>query len=107
MINDFKVVVVMPAYNAALTLEQTYRELPFDIAIMVNPDYQYTPKLISAMAGLIAGDFGIGEISCPTRYTAEASSIGGWSVVRYGLGVLRESVRFRLTKMGLISSVYR
>jgi glycosyltransferase involved in cell wall biosynthesis len=245
MIKDFKVIVVMPAYNAALTLEQTYRELPFDIVdevilvddassdetvavatklgiehvivhdqnlgyggnqktcyrqalalgadivIMVHPDYQYTPKLIPAMAGLIAsglfdcvlgsrilgvgalkggmpmhkyvanrgltliqnflvgyklseyhtgyrafsrqllqslpleansndfifdnqmlleviaGDFGIGEISCPTRYTAEASSIGGWSVVRYGLGVLRESVRFRLTKMGLISSVYR
>jgi glycosyltransferase involved in cell wall biosynthesis len=244
MIKDLKVIVVMPAYNAALTLEQTYRELPFDIVdevilvddassdetatlatklgiehvivhdqnlgyggnqktcyrqalalggdivIMVHPDYQYTPKLIPAMAGLIAsglfdcvlgsrilgvgalkggmpmhkyvanrgltliqnflvghklseyhtgyrafsrqllqslpleansndfifdnqmlleviaGDFGIGEISCPTRYTAEASSIGGWSVVRYGLGVLWESVRFRLTKMGLISSAY-
>jgi len=31
MINDKKVVVVMPAYNASLTLEQTYRELPFDV----------------------------------------------------------------------------
>jgi glycosyltransferase involved in cell wall biosynthesis len=245
MINGHKLIVVMPAYNAALTLEQTYRELPLDIVdevilvddastdqtvevaaklgikhvivhdknlgyggnqktcyrhalelggdivIMVHPDYQYTPKLIPAMAGLIAsglfdcvlgsrilgvgalkggmplhkyvanrgltfvqnflvghklseyhtgyrafsrqvlqslplesnsndfifdnqmlleviaGDFAIGEISCPTRYTAEASSIGGWSVIRYGLGVLRESVRYRLAKMGVINSVYR
>jgi len=31
MINGKKLVVVLPAYNAALTLEQTYREIPFDI----------------------------------------------------------------------------
>ena len=31
MINNKKVVVVLPAYNAELTLEQTYREIPFDI----------------------------------------------------------------------------
>lgn len=31
MIHGKKVVVVLPAYNAALTLEQTYREIPFDI----------------------------------------------------------------------------
>jgi glycosyltransferase involved in cell wall biosynthesis len=31
MINQKKVIVVMPAYNAAPTLEKTYRELPFDI----------------------------------------------------------------------------
>src|SRR5690606_8479703 len=31
MINGKKVVVVLPAYNAALTLEQTYKEIPFDI----------------------------------------------------------------------------
>ncbi len=31
MINDKKVVVVLPAYNAAATLEQTYREIPFDV----------------------------------------------------------------------------
>jgi len=109
MIRGKKVVVVMPAYNAALTLQQTYREvmdqeivdrvilvddgsrdstvsiaetLPgvrvhvhpknrgyggnqktcyrlaleegADIVIMVHPDYQYTPLLLPAMAGLIA-----------------------------------------------------
>jgi len=31
MYNDKKVIVVLPAYNAALTLEQTYREIPLDI----------------------------------------------------------------------------
>ena len=104
-----KVVVVMPAYNAALTLERTWREViahdivdlvivvddasrdatsevasrlervvththpanrgyganqktcyrlaldhGADIVVMVHPDYQYTPKLIPAMAGMVA-----------------------------------------------------
>jgi len=102
-----KVAVVMPAYNAARTLEQTYREIPLDlvdevvvtddasgdetvevarriglrtlvhatnrgyganqktcytealrlgadIVIMLHPDYQYTPKLLPAMIGLVA-----------------------------------------------------
>ncbi len=31
MINQQKIVVVLPAYNAALTLEKTYNEIPFDI----------------------------------------------------------------------------
>jgi len=31
MINDKKIIVVMPAYNAEQTLEQTYGEIPFDI----------------------------------------------------------------------------
>jgi glycosyltransferase involved in cell wall biosynthesis len=244
MIRNQKVVVVMPAYNAALTLAQTYNELPLDIVdevilvddasaddtvaqarllgiqhiiehdknlgyggnqktcyskalaigadivIMVHPDYQYTPKLIPAMAaliaeglydcvlgsrilgigalkggmpmhkyianrlltffqnllvghklseyhtgyrafsrellervpleansndfifdnqmllGIIAKGFAIGEVSCPTKYIAEASSIGGWPVIRYGAGVLLESLRYRLSKMGLVRSVY-
>ena len=31
MINEKKVIVVLPAYNAAQTLEQTYKEIPFDV----------------------------------------------------------------------------
>lgn len=108
MIKGHKVIVVMPAYNASKTLEQTYREVPrdvvdavllvddasrdntdalarelgidhvivhernrgyggnqktcyraalelgADIVIMLHPDYQYTPKLITAMASIIA-----------------------------------------------------
>lgn len=241
MIKGRKVIVVMPAYNAAKTLRQTYEEavaqevvdafvvvddasddqtlevartLPgtqvhlheinsgyganqktcyrlaleagADIVIMVHPDYQYTPKLIPAMASLIANglydcvlgsrilggyalkggmpwwryvanraltlfenmmtgaklseyhtgyrafsrrllekidfeqnsndfvfdnqmlaqvlwlDFLIGEVSCPTRYFEEASSIGFGRSVRYGLGVLVVSLQYRLARMGLL-----
>jgi hypothetical protein len=45
--------------------------------------------------------FRIGEISCPTRYFAEASSIGFRRSVRYGLGVLATTVGFALHRMGL------
>ena len=31
MVNGKKIIVVLPAYNAALTLEATYNEIPFDI----------------------------------------------------------------------------
>jgi glycosyltransferase involved in cell wall biosynthesis len=243
MFNGKKVVVVMPAYNAAQTLHKTYDEamslgivdlvvvvddasqdettavaktLPHtlvhthpanrgyggnqktcyrlaveqgaDIVIMVHPDYQYTPKLIPAMAGLIASDlyqcvigsrilggqalaggmplwryisnrfltmfgnllmgaklseyhsgyrafsrtlleqlpletnsddfvfdnqmlaetlwFGhiIGEISCPTRYSPDASSINFKRSIRYGFGCLATAVAFRLARWRLIST---
>jgi len=109
MLNGKRIFVVLPAYNAERTLEQTYREIPLDIVdevllvddgsadrtvslgsklgiktilhdlnygygrnqktcyqealrrnadivVMVHPDYQYTPKLITAMASMIAFD---------------------------------------------------
>ena len=46
--------------------------------------------------------FRIGEVSCPTRYFPEASSIDFRSSVRYGLGVLWVSVMYRLVRMGLV-----
>ena len=47
--------------------------------------------------------FRIGEISCPTRYIAgESSSIGIHQSIRYGLGVMKTSLKFRLQKMELI-----
>ena len=228
----------MPAYNAAATLERTYREIPQDLVdeillvddasqdhtvsvaerlgvltfihpanrgyggnqktcyrealklkadvfIMLHPDYQYTPKLIPAMASMVVSEeydlvlgsrilggmalkggmplykyianrfltsvenmmtlaklseyhtgyrafsrrvletlpleensddfvfdnqfivqtlyfgFGIGEISCPTRYFPEASTINFSRSIRYGLGVLWTGVQFRLQKWGL------
>jgi glycosyltransferase involved in cell wall biosynthesis len=45
--------------------------------------------------------FRIGEVSCPTRYLPESSSINFVRSCRYGLGVLGTGVRFRLAKMGL------
>ena len=48
--------------------------------------------------------FRIGEISCPTKYFPEASSINFRRSVVYGLGVLRTSLQFRLHRLGLIRS---
>ncbi|MGH9339077.1 MAG: glycosyltransferase family 2 protein [Acidobacteriota bacterium] len=45
--------------------------------------------------------FRIGEISCPTKYFPEASSINFQAGARYGLGVLQTAVKFRLQKLGL------
>ena len=46
----------------------------------------------------------IGELSCPTKYFEEASSINFRRSVVYGLGVLRTAFQFRLCKLGLASS---
>jgi glycosyltransferase involved in cell wall biosynthesis len=159
-----------------------------DIIIMVHPDYQYTPKLIPAMASLIGNElyccvlgsrvlggyalrggmplwryianrfltlagniltgaklsefhtgyrafsrplleqlpldansddfvfdnqmltqvlwFGhtIAEVSCPTRYFTEGSSINFWRSVKYGVGCLGTALLFRLARMKLIKS---
>ena len=47
----------------------------------------------------------IGEVSCPTKYFAEASSINFARSVRYGLGCLATAIQFRLAKMNLMQSV--
>jgi glycosyltransferase involved in cell wall biosynthesis len=49
-------------------------------------------------------NFRIGEISCPTKYFEEASSINFKRSVTYGLGVLRTALEFRLQRAGLIAS---
>ena len=170
------------------TCYRTALGLGADIVIMVHPDYQYTPKLIPAMASMIAyGEFDavlgsrilgtgalrggmplykyisnrfltlfenlllghklseyhtgyrafsreilerlpleqnsndfvfdnqmlaqiicfgyrIGELTCPTRYFTDASSINFRRSVKYGLGVLTTSVQFRLHKWRMRSS---
>lgn len=239
MYKNQKVIVVLPAYNAARTLQQTYAEIPMDmvdmvilcddastddtiqvarnlgikeiishdqnkgyggnqkslytkamdlggdIIIMLHPDYQYTPKLIPSMVNIIGEDlypvvlgsrilgkgaltggmplykyianrfltavqnilvgaklseyhtgyrafhrrvlekikfhensddfvfdnemlsqiiyegFEIGEVTCPTKYFEEASSINLSRSITYGLGVLRVSIVHRLCKWGI------
>jgi glycosyltransferase involved in cell wall biosynthesis len=239
MYKNKKVIVVMPAYKAALTIEKTYNEIPFDlvdevvlvddyspdntaevakklgikhiiihdknkgyggnqkscynkalalggdIVIMLHPDYQYTPLLLTAMISIIGNDlypvvfgsrilgkgalkggmpmykyianrcltlfqnimlnqklseyhtgyrafskevlykvnyelcdddfvfdnemiaqifsagFEIGEVTCPTKYFDEASSINFMRSSKYGLGVLRVSILYRLHAWGL------
>src|SRR5208337_1256254 len=46
--------------------------------------------------------FRIGEVSCPTKYFDEASSINFRRSVKYGLGVLLTSLQFTLSKLGLL-----
>lgn len=241
MIHNKKVIVIMPAYNAAKTLRKTYEEIPkeyvddvilvddastddtlklardlniktivhrenkgygsnqktcyrkalelgADIVVMLHPDYQYTPSLITAMTSMIASGpydavlgsrilsggaleggmplykyisnrlltffqnimlgsklsefhtgyrafsreileslplnensddfvfdnqmlaqiiffgFSIGEVSCPTKYFEDASSINFRRSVAYGLGVVRVSVEYRLHKWGLMKA---
>ena len=53
---------------------------------------------------IVANNFQIGELSCPTRYFPEASSISFRRSVTYGLGVLRTSASYRLWRWGLSSS---
>ncbi len=63
-----------------------------------SDDFVFDNQMI-AQAALFG--FRIGEISCPTRYFPEASSINFSRSVVYGLGVLRTSVRYRLHRSGL------
>jgi glycosyltransferase involved in cell wall biosynthesis len=243
MYQDQKIIVVMPAYNAAQTLRKTYDEVMAqkivdlvilvddgssdetvaiartltntivhehtqnkgyggnqkscyrlaleaggDIIVMVHPDYQYTPKLIPAMASMIGNGlyhcvlgsrilggyalkggmpiwkyianrglslvenvllgaklseyhtgyrafsrqllenlpieinsddfvfdnqmlaqilwygYTIAEVSCPTKYFAEASSINFFRSVKYGFGCLQTAIVYRLAQFGLIKS---
>ncbi|ABG57414.1 glycosyltransferase family 2 protein [Cytophaga hutchinsonii] len=239
MIDNKKIVVVMPAYNAAKTVEQTFKEIPFnivdevilvddhskdetfevakklgihtvirhdnnkgyggnqktcydaalkngaDIVVMLHPDYQYTPLLLEAMIYPIArglfpvmlgsrilgkgalrggmpmykyisnrfltffqnvmmgqklaeyhtgyrafskeilerlplhknsddfvfdnemlgqiayAGYEMGEVTCPTKYFDDASSINFKRSVQYGLGVLRVSLSYRLQRWGI------
>lgn len=241
MFNGKKVIVVMPAYRAALTLGRTYKEIPFDlvddvilvddaspdntvevarqlgirhvirhdknkgyggnqktcyakaldlgadIVVMLHPDYQYTPLLLPAIISIIGNGlypvvfasrilgkgalkggmpmykyianrfltftqnllmnqklseyhtgyrafsgevlrsldfthnsddfifdnemvaqiffkgYEIGEVTCPTKYFEEASSINFKRSSIYGLGVLRTSFLYFLTKIGLVN----
>src|SRR5437868_11434976 len=135
MINNKKIVVVLPAYNAALTLKQTYDEIPFDIVdevvlvddhskdntvdvarglgikhvirheknlgyggnqktcydtalalgadivVMLHPDYQYTPKLITAMSSIIAED--LYPVVLGSRILGRGALKGGMPLYKY------------------------
>jgi glycosyltransferase involved in cell wall biosynthesis len=64
-----------------------------------SDDFLFDNQMI---AQLLAFKFRIGEISCPTKYMPEASSISFRRSVTYGLGVVRTSVKYRLWKMRVI-----
>ncbi len=64
-------------------------------------DFVFDNEMLSQ---ILYADFRVGEISCPTKYFAEASSINFSRSLKYGLGCLRTSLLFRLSKMGLLKS---
>ncbi|MEL6673163.1 MAG: glycosyltransferase family 2 protein [Bacteroidota bacterium] len=56
------------------------------------------------LAQITYAGFIIGEVTCPTKYFKEASSINFSRSVKYGLGVLRVSILYRLNKWGIVKS---
>jgi glycosyltransferase involved in cell wall biosynthesis len=68
-----------------------------------SDDFVFDNQII---AQALAAGARIGELSCPTRYHAEASSIGLARSVRYGIGVLRTAAQYRLQADGLRSFSY-
>jgi glycosyltransferase involved in cell wall biosynthesis len=135
MMLDKKVVVVLPAYNASRTLEQTYREIPHDIVdevvlvddrsaddtpdvakalgirhviehdvnrgyganqktcydaalalgaeivVMLHPDYQYTPKLVRAMVDVLAEE--VYDVVLGSRILGNGALRGGMPLYKY------------------------
>jgi glycosyltransferase involved in cell wall biosynthesis len=71
---------------AALPFERNSDDFVFDNQVIVQA---------------IAAGARIGELSCPTRYATDSSSIDLISSIRYGLGVLRTSAEYRLHRLGL------
>ena len=57
------------------------------------------------IAQAVAFKFNLGEMSCPTRYMPEASSINFKRSVKYGFGVLGTSLAYRLDRMGIVRSM--
>ena len=56
------------------------------------------------LAQLFYKGFEIGEVTCPTKYFDEASSINFKRSAIYGLGCLKVAMQYRLNKMGLLKS---
>jgi len=73
-------------------------QLPLDVN---SDDFVFDNEML---AQIIYFGYRIGEVSCPTRYFEEASSISFKKSALYGLGVLRTAFKFRLQKFGLINS---
>ena len=56
------------------------------------------------LSQIIYAGFHIGEVTCPTKYFEEASSINLTRSIKYGLGVLAVSLKHFLNKLGLLNS---
>jgi len=56
------------------------------------------------LSQIIMADYEIAEVTCPTKYFEEASSINLKRSIQYGLGVLKVSIKHRMHKIGLLKS---
>ncbi|HET9147243.1 MAG TPA: glycosyltransferase family 2 protein [Acetobacteraceae bacterium] len=74
---------------------QVLETLPLDLC---SDDFVFDNQMI---AQAVYAGFRLGEISCPTRYFDEASSINFRRSVKYGLGVLETAGRYRLARAGI------
>jgi len=75
--------------------KQVLEQIPYN---QNSDDFVFDNELLGQVT--FAG-FGIGEVTCPTKYFAEASSINFSRSVKYGLGVMRVSCSYRLQKWGV------
>jgi uncharacterized radical SAM superfamily protein len=66
-----------------------------------SEDFVFDNQMI---AQIFYAGFEIGEVTCPTKYFKEASSINFSRSVTYGLGVLGVSFQYRLAKLGIFKS---
>ena len=67
---------------------------------MNSDDFVFDHEML---AQAVVYGFRIGEISCPTKYFAEASSISFTRNIRYGLGVVGTTLKFGLHRTGIVS----
>lgn len=74
--------------------------IPFDLN---SDDFVFDNQIL---AQALMARARVGEISCPTRYDAQSSSINFRRSVKYGFGVLHTSLQYRLQKLGLRSYRY-
>ena len=80
------------------------REILQRLPLQVNSDdFVFDNQML---AQVLWFGYTIGEVSCPTRYAGESSSINFRRSVKYGFGCLRMAVLFRLAKMNLVKSKY-
>ena len=69
-----------------------------------NDDFIFDNEMIAL---LFYNKYNIGELSCPTKYFKEASSINFIRSCKYGLGVLMVSIQYRLAKLGIRSKIFK
>jgi glycosyltransferase involved in cell wall biosynthesis len=74
------------------------QQLPLEVN---SDDFVFDNQML---AQLIWFGYTVAEISCPTKYFAEASSINLWRSIKYGLGCLCTALTFRLSRMKIITS---